>query len=144
VYAKAAAKLHQIEVEDTAVAVLEFENGALGTLEAATSAFPGYSRRLELTGSNGTVILDGDALAAVDLHDATEAEKPVPPGAGATVSAASPIVADASAHQRVFEDFLRAVEQHTAPCCDGRGGRASVALIEAIYTSARTDRPVEL
>jgi predicted dehydrogenase len=126
------------------VAVLEFENGALGTLEAATSAFPGYSRRLELTGSNGTVILDGDALAAVDLHDATEAEKPVAPGAGATVSAASPIVADASAHQRVFEDFLRAVEQHTAPCCDGRGGRASVALIEAIYLSSRTDRPVEL
>ena len=68
VYAKTAAKLHQIEVEDTAVAVLEFENGALGTLEAATSAFPGYSRRIELTGSNGTVILDGDRLAAVDLH----------------------------------------------------------------------------
>jgi predicted dehydrogenase len=60
------------------------------------------------------------------------------------VSAASPIVADASAHQRVFEDFLRAVAQRTAPCCDGRGGRASVALVEAIYTSARTDRPVDL
>jgi predicted dehydrogenase len=145
VYAKAAAKLHQIEVEDTAVAVLEFENGALGTLEAATSAFPGYSRRIELTGSNGTVILDGDRLAAVDLQDATEAEKAaLADASGATVSAASPIVADASAHQRVFEDFLRAVEQRTAPCCDGYGGRASVALIEAIYLSARTDRPVEL
>jgi len=152
VFAKAAAKLHQIEVEDTVVAVLEFENGALGTLEAATSAFPGYSRRIELTGSNGTVILDGDTLAAVDLQDATEAEKSgpakaghyVPNAPGATVSAASPIVADASAHQRVFEDFLRAVAQRTAPCCDGRGGRASVALVEAIYTSARTDRPVDL
>jgi predicted dehydrogenase len=145
VFAKTAAKLHQIEVEDTAVAVLEFENGALGTLEAATSAFPGYSRRIELTGSNGTVILDGDRLAAIDLQDATEAEKATPADAsGATVSAASPIVADASAHQRVFEDFLRAVQHHTAPCCDGQGGRASVALIEAIYLSSRTDRPVEL
>ena len=145
VSAKTAAKLHQIEVEDTAVAVLEFENGALGTLEAATSAFPGYSRRIELTGSNGTVILDGDRLAAIDLQDATEAEKATPADAsGATVSAASPIVADASAHQRVFEDFLRAVQHHTAPCCDGPGGRASVALIEAIYLASRTDRPVEL
>jgi len=145
VYAKAAAKLHQIEVEDTAVAVLEFENGALGTLEAATSAFPGYSRRIELTGSNGTVILDGDTLAAIDLQDATETEKATPADASATtVSAASPIVADASAHQRVFEDFLRAVQHHTAPCCDGQGGRVSVALIEAIYLSSRTDRPVEL
>ena len=83
VYAKTAAKLHQIEVEDTAVAVLEFENGALGTLEAATSAFPGYSRRIELTGSNGTVILDGDRLAAIDLQDATAAEKATPADASA-------------------------------------------------------------
>src|SRR5260221_11478492 len=59
VYGRTAARLHEIEVEDTAVAVLEFENGALGTLEAATSAYPGYSRRLELSGSNGTLILDG-------------------------------------------------------------------------------------
>ena len=150
-FGKAAAKLHQIEVEDTAVAVLEFQNGALGTLEAATSAHPGYSRRIELTGSNGTIILDGDTLAAVDVQDATAAERPasasapyVPGGSGATVSAASPVVADASAHQRVFEDFLDAVAQRKAPCCDGRGGRESVALIEAIYTSARTDRPVEV
>jgi len=146
VFAKVAAKLHEIEVEDTAVAVLEFENGALGTLEAATSAFPGYSRRIELTGSNGTIILDGDTLAAIDLQDASVEEKRSRPagGQGSTVSAASPIVADASAHQRVFEDFLRAVAHRTAPCCDGPSGRASVAVIEAIYTSARADRPVDV
>ena len=150
VYGRTAARLHEIEVEDTAVAVLEFENGALGTLEAATSAYPGYSRRIELTGSNGTLILDGDDLTAVDLHDTAEAERPTQvrpsePGRGtATVSAASPVVADASAHQRVFEDFIRAVAERTAPSCDGAGGRQSVALIEAIYTSARTDRPIAL
>jgi UDP-N-acetyl-2-amino-2-deoxyglucuronate dehydrogenase len=173
VFARTAAKLHDIEVEDTAVAVLEFESGALGTLEAATSAYPGYSRRIELTGANGTLILDGDALSAIDLHDASDDERPVAggastvvrivgkvrdaarkkvtgrpaqerPAARATVSAASPVVADASAHQRVFEDFIRAVAQRTAPCCDGRSGRESVALVEAIYTSARSDRPVAL
>ncbi len=144
VFARTAAKLHDIEVEDTAVAVLEFESGALGTLEAATSAYPGYSRRIELTGANGTLILDGDALSAIDLHDASDDERPTTGGATthAAVSAASPVVADASAHQRVFEDFIRAVAQRTAPCCDGRSGRESVALVEAIYTSARSDRPV--
>jgi hypothetical protein len=149
VFAKTAAKLHAIEVEDTAVAVLEFENGALGTLEAATSAYPGYSRRLELTGSNGTLILDGDDLTAIDLKDARADERPTRPGgvtgvASATVSAASPVVADASAHTRVFEDFIHAVSARTAPSCDGRSARQSVALIEAIYASARTDRPVAL
>ena len=57
----------RLRSEDTAVAVLEFANGALGTIEAATSAYPGYSRRIELTGSEGTIVLDGDRLAAVDL-----------------------------------------------------------------------------
>ncbi len=145
VFAKTAAKLHAIEVEDTAVAVLEFENGALGTLEAATSAYPGYSRRIELTGSNGTLILDGDDLLAIDLQDARADERPtIRQAEGATVSAASAVVADASAHTRVFEDFIRAVSTRTAPSCDGQSARQSVAVIEAIYSSARTDRPVAL
>jgi predicted dehydrogenase len=143
VFAKTAARLHAIEVEDTAVAVLEFENGALGTLEAATSAYPGYSRQIELTGSNGTVRLDGDDLAAVDLKDARDDERPAS-GRGATVSAASPVVSDPSAHVRVIEDFIQAIAARRAPICDGAAGRQSVALIEAIYQSAQTNLPVDI
>ena len=143
VFARTIAGLHAIEVEDTAVAVLEFANGAIGTLEAATSAYPGYSRQIELTGSNGTLRLDGDDLVGVDLKDAHEDERPAPVGR-ATASAASPVVSDPSAHVRVLEDFMRAVANRTAPCCDGAGGRQSVSLIEAIYQSARTNLPVNL
>jgi predicted dehydrogenase len=143
VSANTATRLHQIEVEDTAVAALEFASGALGTLEAATSAYPGYSRRLELTGANGTLILDGDDLVSIDLQDRRGDEQPSA-RAAATVSAASPVVADASAHRRVLEDFVAAVARRAAPCCDGPGGRRSVALIEAIYESARSHCPVDL
>jgi UDP-N-acetyl-2-amino-2-deoxyglucuronate dehydrogenase len=143
VFAKTIAGLHTIEVEDTAVAVLEFANGALGTLEAATSAYPGYSRTIELTGSNGTAMLVGDDLAAIDLLDARDDEQPTRPAA-ATASAASPVVADPTAHVRVFEDFFSAVRHRTAPICDGRGARPSVALIEAIYRSAATGLPIDL
>ncbi len=143
VFARTVTALHDIEVEDTAVALLEFANGAVGTLEAATSAYPGYSRRIELTGANGTLVLDGDDLAAIDLQDAREGERPNRP-AGATASAASPVVADSSAHRRVFEDFIQAVAHRTPPCCDGASARLSVALIEAIYRSAHCDRPVDL
>ncbi|HEV3139439.1 MAG TPA: Gfo/Idh/MocA family oxidoreductase [Vicinamibacterales bacterium] len=143
VFAKTIAALHAIEVEDTAVAVLEFANGAIGTLEAATSAYPGYSRQIELTGSNGTVRLDGDDLVAVDLKDARDDERPSRPQAdrAPTASAASPVVADPAAHARVFEDFIRAVAERRAPCCDGSGGRESVRLVEAMYESSRTTRP---
>ena len=143
VFAKTITGLHAIDVEDTAVAVLEFANGAIGTLEAATSAYPGYSRQIELTGSNGTVRLDGDDLAAVDLKDARDDERPAP-GRGATASAASPVVSDPSAHTRVIEDFIQAIAARRAPCCDGAAGRLSVALVEAIYQSARTNLPVDI
>jgi UDP-N-acetyl-2-amino-2-deoxyglucuronate dehydrogenase len=149
VFARTAAAFHAIEVEDTAVAVVEFANGALGTIEATTAAYPGYSRRIELTGSEGTVVLDGDRLAAIDLRNATDgvaADASGGPGptAKATVSASSPVVADASAHQRVLEDFIRAISTGTAPMCDGLEGRRSVALIEAIYESARSHKAVDL
>ena len=101
--------------------MLEFASGAIGTLEAATSAYPGYSRRIELTGSNGTVMLDGDDLAAIDLKDARDDEDDAGDGRrAATVSAASPVVADPTAHVRVFEDFIRAVERRAAPCATAR------------------------
>ena len=143
VFAKAITGLHAIEVEDTAVAVLEFANGAVGTLEAATSAYPGYSRQIELTGTNGTIKLDGDDLAAIDLLDARDDERPTGPVA-ATASAASAVVADASAHTRVLEDFIVAVARRRPPACDGRSGRQSTALIDAIYQSAQTGQPVDL
>ena len=44
--------LHKIEVEDTAVATIEFATGALGILEATTSVYPGYPRRVEVTGGD--------------------------------------------------------------------------------------------
>ena len=47
---------HSIEVEDTAAAVLEFANRALGVIYGTTASFPGQFRRLEITGTGGTVI----------------------------------------------------------------------------------------
>jgi predicted dehydrogenase len=148
VFGRTATRLHRIEVEDTAVAVLEFANGAVGTIEAATSAYPGYPRQLELTGSEGTLILDGDNLSAVDLRPGTAGQRvdarPSPPSSSTPASATSPVVADASAHRRVFEDFIRAVRTRASPCCDGGDGLRSVQAIEAIYESARSNRPVDL
>ena len=142
VSAAVATRVHNIEVEDTAVAVIEFASGALGSIEAATSLFPGYPRRLEVTGSKGTVILEDDRIVRADLQ--SNAGKPaiaaaaVPP----PENVASPVVSDASAHQRVIEDFIRAIRNNTVPSCDGREGRRSVQLVEAIYAAARSGQPV--
>jgi UDP-N-acetyl-2-amino-2-deoxyglucuronate dehydrogenase len=140
VQARTTTALHKIEAEDTAVAVLEFASGALCTLEATTAAYPGYPRRVEITGSRGTVILEHDRIIAADLRD---------PPAGLlensagdqNQSASSAVVSDISGHKAIFEDFLRAIEQDAPPACDGYEGRSSVALIEEIYRAARSSHP---
>ena len=109
---RVATRFHQIEVEDTAAALIEFTSGAYGMVEASTAAFPGLPRRIEVTGTAGTLVHEQDARPAV--------------------------VADASGHQRVFEDFFTAIESGGTPACDAREGRRSVALIEAIYRSANS------
>src|SRR5437667_440602 len=61
--------LHAIEAEDTLIALLEFNTGALGVLQATTSVFPGYPRRLELSGSEGTIVVEQDRLLAANLKN---------------------------------------------------------------------------
>ena len=135
--------LHQIEVEDTVVATLEFRSGAIGTLEAATSAYPGYPRRVEITGTKGTVILEQDKLVAADLID-EQIDVSKPAGEVSNPSASSPVVSDISGHKKLLEDFLAAIRNNARPCCDGAEGRRSVALVEAIYESARTGTAVTI
>jgi predicted dehydrogenase len=53
-------------------------------------------------------------------------------------------VSDVRGHRRVIEDFVDAVRSGRAPLCDGRDGRRSVALVQAIYRAAREQIPVRL
>jgi len=144
VSAKAITALHDIEVEDTVVATLEFTNGAIGTLEAATSVYPGYQRRLELSGSEGTIILEHDRIVAADLRTPLADAVSSQTTSNSNASATSAIVSDVRGHKRLLEDFLRALATDGQPVCNGVEGRRSVALVQAIYQSSRTGQAVTL
>jgi UDP-N-acetyl-2-amino-2-deoxyglucuronate dehydrogenase len=135
VQARTATLLHSIETEDTALALLEFTGGALATLLATTAAYPGYSRRIEITGTEGTVILENDMIIAADLHapSRTLSNEAAP---DRNPSSSSPVVSDARGHQTAIEDFIAAIEQNTLPECDGKEAQRSLALIEEIYRTA--------
>jgi len=96
------------------------------------------------------VILDGDRLVAADLRRVVESDTsdttPMKSDTSDTkpVNVASPVVADVSAHRLVIEDFIRAVAEKRPPLVDGAAGRASVAVIEAIYRSSSLQVPVEM
>lgn len=138
VQARTATLLHKIEAEDTAVATLEFASGALGIFHATTAAFPGYPRRVEITGTEGTVILEHDRIISAKLRSATDItpnliESPTDENQSATSAA----VSDFRGHQALLTDFLEAIRQNRAPLCDGREGRRSIALVESIYRASR-------
>ncbi|WP_164101345.1 Gfo/Idh/MocA family protein [Candidatus Laterigemmans baculatus] len=138
----------RIEVEDVAVATVKFRNGALGVIEATTTAYPGALKRIEISGNRGSAILEEEDLKQWDFADATEEDAKVreemqgktKTGGGA----ADPAAIGHHGHTMVFEDFVRAIEADTVPVTDGREGRRSVELINAIYQSARENRTVKL
>ena len=126
-------RFHEIEAEDTATVLVEFVNGAHGTLDVTTAASPGAPRRLRITGSKGSLLLEGDQLL-----DASALPGSMPE------NAVSATVSDASAHQRIIEDFVDAIRGGRRPICDGAEGRRSVAVVEAVYRSAREKTPIAL
>ncbi len=137
VQARTATLLHEIEAEDTAAAILEFSSGALGVFHATTAAYPGYPRRVEISGTEGTVILEHDRIIAANLRNSPAAATESA-ALDENQSASSAAVSDFRGHQAVLEDFLQAIQQNRAPACDGLEGRRSVALVEAIYRAAKT------
>jgi len=138
---KAALRYPHIEAEDTLAGVVRFENEALGSIQATTSAKPGFKRRLEISGERGTVILDGDAISvwAIDGEngDLGEAEQ-------LTDGSANPAAISNEGHRRQIEDMMHAVVENRAPMIDGREGRKSLELVEALYASANEGRPVKI
>jgi UDP-N-acetyl-2-amino-2-deoxyglucuronate dehydrogenase len=140
VQARTATLLHKIEAEDTAAAILEFSSGALGIFHATTAAYPGYPRRVEISGTEGTVILEHDRIVAANLRSAPGALESA--SLDKNQSASSAAVTDFRGHQAVLEDFLQAIRQNRAPACDGPEGRRSIALIEAMYRAAKTPNRV--
>src|SRR5467141_3018137 len=115
---------------------LALDGGALGIFHATTAAYPGYPRRVEISGSEGTVILEHDRIIAANLRNTPAATESA--ALDENQSASTAVVSDFRGHQAVLEDFLQAIQQNRAPACDGLEGRRSVALIESIYRAAKT------
>jgi predicted dehydrogenase len=163
VYGQIRTAAHErIEVEDVAVATLAYANGAVGTLTATTAAWDGFPVRIEIYGTEGTAILEGDALKQLKLKggDAYVSEAAaahalsVARGGTASVrddsaqrllgASADPGAVWGDAHRAQLEDFLEAVRTGRRPLIDGREGRKPLALIQAVYRSARTGFPITL
>ncbi|MGO9915615.1 MAG: Gfo/Idh/MocA family protein [Isosphaeraceae bacterium] len=138
----------RIEVEDTAVAALRFKNGALGVIEAATSAYPGLLKRIEIHGDRGSARVEQDDITLWEFQEKVFSDNEVYAAMagqrGFKAGASEPRGITHIGHRDQLVDFLSAIDESRPPLCDGREGRKSVEIIRAIYRSVETGITVTL
>ena len=140
---------HQrIEVEDAAVAALEFESGALGVIEGSTAAYPGFLKKIEICGTKGSVVLEEADLKYWSFAEEKEEDEAIRKKyASRTDSgggAADPAAISFKPHQWQFEEFVVSLDSGQPGMADGEEGRKAVEIILAIYESANTGKRVSL
>lgn len=133
---------HQIQVEDAALAILEYADNRLGLIQATVAAYPGYPERLEIVGTRGSAIYHRGE-ARLEWHIAEPRDDGEVRGV-ASSGAAAPMDISAAGHIAQFQDFVAAIREHRAPRVDGHEGRKSIAVVEAIYRSAHTGRVADV
>jgi len=149
VFAKAGAFNHKIETEDTAVAVVTFENGAIGTLIGTTCAYPGLEVCVQIHGSKGSIYANNaniEVYKLADDPDGTEEARVLAEfGKREQKSGgADPMAISTTGHAGQIQDMIFAVRDNRPPMIEGKEGLPAVEIILALYESARTGKEVFL
>jgi len=133
---------HKIESEDVVNALMRYENGATGVIQASTAFWPGYTERVEIHGSKGTAVMSGDKLTTWDIeHDSGD---PAPLEREVASGASDPMAISLEPFERQFLDFGDAIRDGRKPLVSGEEGYRALELVDAIYRSCRTGAKVVL
>ncbi len=135
-YARIATVSHEMEAEDFAIAVLRFENGARGLIEATTCANPPLCSRLELVCSDGAASFD-DATVTEFGAGGEDLLPSLGPPTELVGGRSEPMAISLRGHQALIDDFAAAVRDGRPPLCDGRSALLSVDTLTRIYARAR-------
>lgn len=130
-----------IEVEDSAVSVIEFANGAVGTLEGSTTCYPGYPRRFEICGDKGSVVLEEDCILKWDL----EIPCKLPVGKGPEdVASSDPKAINNEGHIKQIRNVINSILNDEPLLVDANEGRKPLQIILGIYESGKSGNCVEI
>jgi predicted dehydrogenase len=125
--------VHDVEVEDLAVGLLEFEGGVTAVLQATTAAVPAAPPSLEIRGERGTARASGSwgHLGFQLSTSASASDQDIPAESDPTEPAVEPYAAQ-------IADFVAAVRHGRPPVVDGVEARKALAVVDALYRSAGT------
>jgi predicted dehydrogenase len=132
VVAQARTVVHDVEVEDVAVGLLEFEDGVMAALQATTGAMPEQPPSIVIHGDRGTATVSGSwGHLAFRLRTDAEAGLDV----GPEPSLARPSIEPYAVQ---IADFVAAIREGRPPLVDGAEARKALVVVEALYRSAGT------
>ncbi len=136
----------QIEIEDTLDALVQFQDGVVGSVAASTALWPGADVRIELFGERGAAIMQGAALALWQFQDELPEDEQIRRCGDASLStaASSPTALPSVDHQRVIDDCVDAIEQGGELAIPCESVRPTLEIALAMYRSARLAEPVQL
>lgn len=142
---------HNIEAEDKTVAVLKFENGALGTLTTTTCAYPGLPQYILIHGDKGTIVKDEDCLQAWKIQGEKEQEEEAemlnlygPKDKRGVTTASDPMAVGASGHVGLIEDMVKSIIEDREPMITIESAKHAVEIVNAIYESGRTGKEITI
>src|SRR5579862_3652089 len=134
--------LHKIESEDVVNALVRYENGATGVIQASTAFWPGYTERTEFHGTKGTAIISGDKLTTWDVEN--DSGEPAPVAREVASGASDPMAISLEPFEKQFRDFADAIQTGRKPLVGGEEGLHALEIVEAVYQSCRTGQKVGL
>lgn len=137
---------HDIQTEDMTASLIKFKSGATATFVSTTCAFPGISTEICLYGTGGSIEADADILKVWKMKDAPDEEaeenEMLALYGGGNLSAMSREPQRLIGHAHVVEDMILAVRDDRDPEVMPTEAMKSVAIVEAVYRSARTGETV--
>lgn len=143
VFAYTATLAHKMEAEDVGVATVRFRDGSLGVIESSTFTYPeNLEGSLAVFGERGSVKVGGTALnrkVLWKIGGELEHEREV-----LVHEQIDPPSVYGYSHQAVIAEFLSAVREEREPATHGHEARKSVAMVLAMYQSARDGRSVDM
>ena len=134
--------LHRIQSEDVVNALVRYENGATGVIQASTAIWPGYTERTEIHGTRGTAVIAGDRLTVWDVRDDSGPAAPVSNNVASGSS--DPMAISLDSFERQFRDFGEAIRDGRKPAVAGEEGLAALQVVESVYQSCRSGQKVTL
>ncbi|MBW7460443.1 Gfo/Idh/MocA family oxidoreductase, partial [Paenibacillus sepulcri] len=134
VYGKIATQTHQMEAEDLGVAIVNFDNGAFGTIMASTSIKPGFPAGLNLYGDKGTIKILGTDITYWSVEGL---EEPTLQQTGTSGGVSDPLSIQHTCHRLQIDDILDALEKNREPLVTGKDGYTSLLLVRKIYESSK-------